>query len=353
MLHLTEAKHALERPNSPGEEVHQPPQAPASPSHSWSSTSTEPLPLQHNDLESSPSAENRPKRCKISREQLAVLIKSFDEEPLPNFDQRQSLAKMLGMTPRSVQIWFQNRRQRLKPAVHKVSSTVDEGSGSLPRRQHSLSHGAHSSQPSTASQQAAAPAVQHSRAEFGMPGLAAAAASLCSSFPPDPPRMIPHHLQHLHPASSNMKSYNLGYDVMEPFAATKALLGAGYHPPSSLFSRIGAPPHLPSGNSPTAGGCSSGGRPAHASDSRTLPSAPASFLPPGSAITVGAALATHSPQAIPHTGAAPVCCSSDPQSHTPAQTDGLLLLLACADGSSSRAAHYPQTEPMATAAVVA
>ena len=46
----------------------------------------------------------RPKRCKISREQLSVLISSFEEEPLPNFDQRQTLAKHLNMTPRSVQI---------------------------------------------------------------------------------------------------------------------------------------------------------------------------------------------------------------------------------------------------------
>ena len=45
------------------------------------------------------------KRCKLSREQLAVLIKSFEEEPLPNFDQQQAMAKALGMTPRSVQIW--------------------------------------------------------------------------------------------------------------------------------------------------------------------------------------------------------------------------------------------------------
>ena len=52
-----------------------------------------------------------------------MLINSFEEEPLPNFDQRQSLAKLLGMTPRSVQIWFQNRRQRerLKTGSHATA----------------------------------------------------------------------------------------------------------------------------------------------------------------------------------------------------------------------------------------
>ena len=80
---------------------------------SRSRAATEPPEEQFHEAEESPAEQPKPKRCKISREQLAVLIKSFEEEPLPNFDQRQALAKMLGMTPRSVQIWFQNRRQRL------------------------------------------------------------------------------------------------------------------------------------------------------------------------------------------------------------------------------------------------
>jgi len=36
-----------------------------------------------------------------------------ESDPLPSFEKRQALAQQLGMTPRSVQIWFQNRRQRL------------------------------------------------------------------------------------------------------------------------------------------------------------------------------------------------------------------------------------------------
>ena len=55
---------------------------PSSPSNSWSSAETHggagaDSPLQEG------SEGRRPKRCKISREQLAVLIKSFEEEPLP------------------------------------------------------------------------------------------------------------------------------------------------------------------------------------------------------------------------------------------------------------------------------
>lgn len=69
------------------------------------------------------------KRCKISREQLTVLVASFEEEPLPDFDQRQALAKHLGLNPRSVQVWFQNRRQRLKPTTKPKTLGADEAIG--------------------------------------------------------------------------------------------------------------------------------------------------------------------------------------------------------------------------------
>merc|ERR1719440_1708482 len=116
---------------------------PASPSNSWSSTETLPAPAPQQPLaeEGAEAPAGRPKRCKISREQLAVLIKSFEEEPLPNFDQRQAMAKALGMTPRSVQIWFQNRRQRLKPLTPKPgmgSPTASRQQSGSPSQQQQL-----------------------------------------------------------------------------------------------------------------------------------------------------------------------------------------------------------------------
>merc|ERR1712087_366736 len=86
--------------NSEGPEADSHPRPPASPSNSSSSASTETVPPLQSDLPSegqTAAEQGRPKRCKISREQLTILIKSFDEESLPNFDQRQGLAKMLGM----------------------------------------------------------------------------------------------------------------------------------------------------------------------------------------------------------------------------------------------------------------
>ena len=52
--------------------------SPSSPSSSSSSRDTAQPPAES---PSSDANERRPKRCKISREQLAVLIRSFEEEP--------------------------------------------------------------------------------------------------------------------------------------------------------------------------------------------------------------------------------------------------------------------------------
>lgn len=49
-----------------------------------------------------------------------------DEDPLPSFEKRQALAKELEMTPRSVQIWFQNRRQRLLKPMRQGECDSDD-----------------------------------------------------------------------------------------------------------------------------------------------------------------------------------------------------------------------------------
>lgn len=60
-----------------------------------------------------PTAEGtkKRKRSKTSPEQLRVLMEEFQREPMPNATTRQTLAATLGMTPRSVQVWFQNMVQ--------------------------------------------------------------------------------------------------------------------------------------------------------------------------------------------------------------------------------------------------
>ncbi|KAI9105646.1 homeobox domain-containing protein, partial [Phlyctochytrium arcticum] len=51
------------------------------------------------------------KRKRASPEQLAALNEVFFKTIFPSTDLRNQLAQQLAMTPRAVQIWFQNKRQ--------------------------------------------------------------------------------------------------------------------------------------------------------------------------------------------------------------------------------------------------
>ncbi|CDH53766.1 predicted protein [Lichtheimia corymbifera JMRC:FSU:9682] len=54
------------------------------------------------------------KRKRATPEQLDVLNKVFSQTSFPSTEMRLQLGKQLGMKPRTVQIWFQNRRQALR-----------------------------------------------------------------------------------------------------------------------------------------------------------------------------------------------------------------------------------------------
>jgi len=268
---------------------------PASPSNSWSSAETLPAPSQEQlGGADEPSAPARPKRCKISREQLDVLVKSFEEEPLPNFDQRQAMAKHLGMTPRSVQIWFQNRRQRLKPTPKPAPESLT---------QPSASH-------------------QHHAQHFGMPGLAAAAGLFGAGY--GAAAQLPLH------QGAGLQSF-IPCDVMEPFAATKALLGAGYQPQSSMLNLGMRFPH--------AGG-SGEAVPQQVASIPDVMQTPSTQATCALAADTYAACHAAAPTAACCGGATPYATAVasppvDANVHSAAPAaDGLLLLLACAGGGA-------------------
>lgn len=67
-------------------------------------------------LENQIKKEEAPKkkRTRTSTEQLRILQKAFQTDPMPNSGARAALSKKLGMTTRAVQVWFQNRRAKEK-----------------------------------------------------------------------------------------------------------------------------------------------------------------------------------------------------------------------------------------------
>nr|GEW48734.1 homeobox-leucine zipper protein HAT4-like [Tanacetum cinerariifolium] len=58
--------------------------------------------------------ENCRKKLRLSKDQSAVLEESFKEHNTLNPKQKLALAKKLGLRPRQVEVWFQNRRARTK-----------------------------------------------------------------------------------------------------------------------------------------------------------------------------------------------------------------------------------------------
>ncbi|KAI8346896.1 hypothetical protein EDC96DRAFT_468244 [Choanephora cucurbitarum] len=66
------------------------------------------------------------KRTRATPEQLAILEKSFDLNPSPNSRVREQLSRELGMSERSIQIWFQNRRAKVKNVAKKTTMLQDE-----------------------------------------------------------------------------------------------------------------------------------------------------------------------------------------------------------------------------------
>ncbi|KAJ2705255.1 hypothetical protein FB645_002573 [Coemansia sp. IMI 203386] len=71
------------------------------------------------------------KRKRASPQQLEVLNKVFASTSFPPTDMRNSLARELGMTPRTVQIWFQNKRQasRQRDGNHSRNTKSMAGPG--------------------------------------------------------------------------------------------------------------------------------------------------------------------------------------------------------------------------------
>ncbi|KAJ7594007.1 Homeodomain-like protein [Mycena floridula] len=76
------------------------------------------VPASYSPPPVSPTSSEEPtikkKRKRADANQLKILVETYNRTAFPSTDERLELAKLLDMTPRSVQIWFQNRRQSMR-----------------------------------------------------------------------------------------------------------------------------------------------------------------------------------------------------------------------------------------------
>ncbi|KZT01767.1 homeobox, partial [Laetiporus sulphureus 93-53] len=54
------------------------------------------------------------KRKQADPEQLKVLCETYNRTAFPSTEERADIARRLNMSARSVQIWFQNKRQNMR-----------------------------------------------------------------------------------------------------------------------------------------------------------------------------------------------------------------------------------------------
>lgn len=73
---------------------------------------------------------NKKKRQRTSPDQLAILEQIFQTDKMPSQQTRVQLADQLGMTSRRVQIWFQNKRAKVKRGVGKSSDGFQQAPSS-------------------------------------------------------------------------------------------------------------------------------------------------------------------------------------------------------------------------------
>ncbi|KAJ8654262.1 hypothetical protein O0I10_010084 [Lichtheimia ornata] len=84
-------------------------------SHSSSSSDDDQEEPVSSLIPSSPSLPPvKAKRRRANAKQLQVLNRVFERTVFPSTQLRAELGRQLGMTPRTVQIWFQNRRQAIR-----------------------------------------------------------------------------------------------------------------------------------------------------------------------------------------------------------------------------------------------
>ncbi|OBZ68006.1 Homeobox protein HD-10 [Grifola frondosa] len=69
-------------------------------------------------------AYDQEERKRADAEQLKVLNETYNRTAFPSTEERVELAKKLGMSARSVQIWFQNKRQAMRQSTRHAATSA-------------------------------------------------------------------------------------------------------------------------------------------------------------------------------------------------------------------------------------
>jgi hypothetical protein len=88
------------------------------------STTTSSQPTTNNSQ--SPPSTNNKKRTRATPEQLAILEDTFKTNTSPNSKVREALAEKVNMSERSIQIWFQNRRAKMKAMQKRAHLMINQ-----------------------------------------------------------------------------------------------------------------------------------------------------------------------------------------------------------------------------------
>ncbi|KAI8909352.1 hypothetical protein DFJ77DRAFT_118939 [Powellomyces hirtus] len=138
--------------------------------HAFAPESSVPTLKQEDRASSTSQASNhdaksiKPKRRRATPAQVLSLTTVFKQTNFPSTEHRARLAKELNMTPRAVQIWFQNRRQAARSRqLSKQGVQVCSNSTSDPNPSHSSSSSDSESQLSPTLSTASAPAAAAQR----------------------------------------------------------------------------------------------------------------------------------------------------------------------------------------------
>lgn len=145
-------------------------------------------------------------RRRTSKDQFQVLEGSFQENSKPNATVRRTLAGKLGMTPRAVQVWFQNRRAKMKmapaggDAMSPRMDATEEPDTPVPQSPFISSTGASTNCSSMASPEYELPSKLCGAAQLKKKGLGGRRHSMPNMAPVAPPAITNEHFKQLHEA---------------------------------------------------------------------------------------------------------------------------------------------------------